>query len=200
MTTISVRSVAHSPSVARSPVDYQALTQDGVFMAIRDILIWPNRKLSEISLAVEEGANINDLVQDLTETMMSRDGAGIAAPQIGENVGVFLIAPQIAGIEGHEPQVFINPEITWVSEEKVKEQEGCLSFPGIWIHIERPEKCKMKATNMDGDEFEVEAEGLYARALQHEFDHLNGTLMTDFVGPLKRKMVRKRMTRNRKSK
>jgi peptide deformylase len=166
-------------------------------MAVRDILIWPNKKLSDVSLAVEKGQNIDDLVQDLTETMESRDGAGIAAPQIGENVGVFLIAPQIAGIEGG-PQIFVNPELTWVSDEKTKEMEGCLSFPDIWIHIERPEKCKMRATNKDGEEFEVEADGIYARALQHEFDHLNGTLMTDFVGPLKRKMVRKKMTRKRK--
>lgn len=167
-------------------------------MAIREILIWPNKKLSDVSLAVEKGQNIDDLVQDLTETMESRDGAGIAAPQIGESVGVFLIAPQIAGIERHAPQVFVNPELLWVSEEKTKEMEGCLSFPDIWIHIERPEKCKMRATNTDGEEFEVEADGIYARALQHEFDHLNGTLMTDFVGPLKRKMVRKKMTRKRK--
>ena len=179
-------------------VDYQALTQDGVFMAVRKILIWPNRKLSGISLAVEEGEDITELVQDLTETMESRDGAGIAAPQVGENVGVFLIAPYIAGLDGDDPQVFINPELTWVSEEKVKEQEGCLSFPDIWIHIERPAKCRMKATNMDGEEFEVEADGIYARALQHEFDHLNGTLMTDFVGKLKQDMVRKKLKKLKK--
>ena len=167
-------------------------------MAVRNILVWPNRKLSDVSLAVEEAFPLVSLVQDLTDTMESRDGAGIAAPQIGINVGVFLIAPHIAGIEGDDPQVFVNPELTWISDEKTKEMEGCLSFPDIWIHIERPEKCKMKATDMDGEEFEVEAEGLYARALQHEFDHLNGTLMTDFVGKLKRDMVRKKLKKKRR--
>jgi peptide deformylase len=130
--------------------------------------------------------------------MKSRDGAGLAAPQLGEPVGIFLIAPWVAEAERPDPLVFVNPEITWVSEEKVREKEGCLSFPDIWVFIERPARCRVQATNMEGAEFTVEAGGLFARALQHEFDHLNGTLMTDFFGKLKQDMIRKKLKKKRR--
>jgi peptide deformylase len=168
-------------------------------MAVREILRWPHPKLSELSSYVEKiDDDIRDLVDDLTDTMQSRSGAGIAAPQIGVPQGVFLIAPWVAEAERTDPLVFINPEVIWTSEELVKEKEGCLSFPDIWVFVERPERCRVRATNLWGAEFTVEGGGLFARALQHEYDHLNGKLMTDFVGRLKRDMIRKKLKKKRK--
>ncbi len=168
-------------------------------MAVRDILIWPHPKLSEVCFPVEGiDDDVRKIVQDLTDTMKARDGAGIAAPQIGKPVGIFLIAPWVAEAERSDPLVFINPEIVWTSEETVKQKEGCLSFPDIWVFIERPARCRIQATNLWGAEFTVEGGGLFGRALQHEFDHLNGKVMTDFFGRLKRDMIRKKLKKKRK--
>ncbi len=206
-------------------------------MAVRDILIWPNPKLRELTFPVggntqllrklrdpmswkkraKQGGvdrytsteniefpgmtdDMRELVYDLADTMKDRDGAGIAAPQIGVSVGIFLIANFVAGGDGKNPLVFINPEITWVSEEKIREKEGCLSFPDIWVFIERPARCRVRAINLDGEEFEVDAEGIYARALQHENDHLHGILLTDFVGRLRKNMIRKKLQKKPKKK
>ena len=165
-------------------------------MAIREILVWPSKKLAAPSLRIENVADVSDLIWDLMDTMADKRGAGIAAPQVGELVNLFLIAPPIAPPRGH--QIFINPEITWVSKEKELQNEGCLSFPDIWIAVERPKECKVKALDEEGSEFEVKADGIYARAMQHEFDHLSGALIIDFVGKVKRDMVRKKLKRKKR--
>jgi peptide deformylase len=89
--------------------------------------------------------------------------------------------------------VFINPEITWTSDETTTEVEGCLSFPGIQVPITRPQKIYIQAINLDGNVFGGEAQGFYARALQHEHDHLNGKLMIDFVGSRKKDMITRKL-------
>jgi peptide deformylase len=129
--------------------------------------------------------------------MFAYDGVGIAAPQIGEPVKMFLIEASVAGgEESDDPIAFINPEIVWTGDELETADEGCLSFPGIYVPIERPYRARVRAMNLDGDTFEMEGEALFARALQHEKDHLTGRLMVDFVGPLKKKMIRRKLKRD----
>jgi peptide deformylase len=138
------------------------------------------------------------IYQDLVDTMESRNGVGIAAPQIGEPAKIFVISAFAVGGDDHIPMPFINPEITWLGEETMVEQEGCLSFPDIWLNVRRSLRCKVKAYGLSGNVFEVEADGLYARALQHETDHLNAKLMVDFVSKIKRESVKKKLKRNRR--
>jgi len=98
----------------------------------------------------------------------------------------------VAGREG-DPLAFINPEIISVSADKDKSEEGCLSFPGIYVPIERPRQARLRAMGIDGQMFEAEGEGLFGRCMQHEFDHLTGKLMIDFVGPLKKRQIKKKL-------
>ena len=138
------------------------------------------------------------IYQDLADTMADRRGAGIAAPQIGESARMFLIAAYAAGLDQDLPLVFINPEITWVSEDTEVAEEGCLSFPGVWLNVRRPKACKIKAWGLMNNEFVVEADGLYGRALQHEMDHLTGKLMMDLVPKFKQEALKKKFKRRKK--
>jgi peptide deformylase len=168
-------------------------------MTVREIVEWPSLALRtdthDLDPTSGETARI---YQDLVDTMESRNGVGIAAPQIGEPAKIFIISAFAAESEDPSPIAFINPEITWLSENTMVEQEGCLSFPKIWLNVRRSLRCKIKASGLSGDLFEVEAKGLYARALQHETDHLNAKLMVDFVSKIKKESVKKKLKRNRR--
>lgn len=168
-------------------------------MAVKDILEWPHRVLRsdthELDPTSGETARI---YQNLVDTMESKKGAGIAAPQIGEPAKMFVIAGWVAEADDGLSIPFINPEVIWVGEETMVEPEGCLSFPDIWLNVRRPTQCKIKAYGLDGYTFEVEASGLYARALQHETDHLNGKLMVDFVSKMKKEAVKKKVKRRKR--
>ena len=165
-------------------------------MALRPIVVWPDPRLREKTKAVAEVTDeIRALYRDLVDTMYAYDGVGIAAPQIGVAVKMFLVDAIVAGREGGDPIAFINPEILELSPQKEKSDEGCLSFPGIYVPIERARRARIRATGIDGVVFEMEGEGLFARAMQHENDHLSGKLMVDFVGPLKKRMIKKKLER-----
>jgi peptide deformylase len=139
---------------------------------------------------------VNALYRDLVDTMYAHNGLGIAAIQIGDPTRMFLVDPVLAGLaESDDPVAFINPAIVWTSEETEKSDEGCLSFPGIYVPVERPMRARVQAMGMDGQSFEVEADGLYARCLLHEHDHLTGQLLVDFVGPLKRQMIKRKLSK-----
>jgi peptide deformylase len=97
------------------------------------------------------------------------------------------------GDENDHPIVFINPTIEWLSDETENNEEGCLSFPGIFVPIKRGLRARVRATGLDGNPFVAEGEGLYARAMQHENDHLINKLLIDYVGPLKRSMIKRKM-------
>ena len=126
--------------------------------------------------------------------MFAENGLGIAALQIGDARRIFIVEPKLAGKAETEPPVaFINPEIIWTSDELQDSEEGCLSFPEVYIKVERPLKARVRAMGIDGVIFEAEGEGLLARCLLHEHDHLTGKLLVDFVGPLKRQMIKKKM-------
>ncbi|MFP3948524.1 MAG: peptide deformylase [Gemmatimonadota bacterium] len=165
-------------------------------MAIRDIELLGSEALrlpgEEITAFDEELAA---LVEDMFETMYHAEGIGLAAPQIGVALRVFVV--DIPGEETEEGgegfrAALVNPEIAALSEETEKAPEGCLSIPGLEGVVERPASVVMKGLDPAGEPIRVEATGLVARALQHELDHLDGILFLDRLGPLKRKMLLKK--------
>lgn len=166
-------------------------------MAVRPIVVWPDPRLREETREVAEITDeVRQLYQDLVDTMYALNGLGIASVQIGEAVKMFIVEPALAGrTESDPPVAFINPEVLWSSDETDKAEEGCLSFPGIYVPIERPLRARVRALGIDGEIFECEGEGLLARCLLHEYDHLTGKLMVDFVGPLKKQMIKRKLKR-----
>ena len=131
------------------------------------------------------------LVNDMFETMYAAPGIGLAAVQIGVPRRVITI-DLAKKDEPKEPQVFINPEVIWASDEKATYEEGCLSIPEYYEEVERPKAVKVKFLDLDLKPQEIEAEGLLATCLQHEIDHINGVLFIDHISKLKRDMVMKK--------
>jgi len=128
--------------------------------------------------------------------MYAENGLGMAALQLGDARRMFIVEPKLAGRPETEPPVaFINPEVIETSDEIQDSEEGCLSFPEIYIKVKRPMRARVRATGLDGQVFELAGEGLLARCLLHEYDHLTGKLLVDFVGPLKRQMIKKKLQR-----
>jgi peptide deformylase len=167
-------------------------------MAQRPILRFPDAKLRQRSLEVTEvDDDVRQLVVDMVETMAAADGAGLAAIQVGAPVRLFIIEGAVAGGgEGAPPKVFINPEIMELSPESQTGDEGCLSFPGIFVPVKRGMRARVRAMGLDGQTFEAEGEALFARALQHETDHLNGRLLIDQVGPVKREIIKRKLRKD----
>jgi peptide deformylase len=164
-------------------------------MALRDILILPDKRLRQVSEPVKKiDAGIRKLVEDMFETMYEAPGIGLAAIQVGEPKRV--ITMDLAKKEDPKnPQVFINPEILWASEDKAIYEEGCLSIPEYYSDVERPAQVKVKYLDLDGKTHELEATGLLATCLQHEIDHLNGVLFIDHLSKLKRDRVLKKFSK-----
>ena len=164
-------------------------------MALREILILPDPRLRLICDPVKTiDAETRKLVEDMFETMYAAPGIGLAAIQVGvlQRVVTLDLAKKD---EPPQPQVFINPEITWRSEEKGVYEEGCLSIPEYYEEVERPSQVKVRFTGLDGKTREVEANGLLATVLQHEIDHTNGILFIDHISKLKRDRVIKKFTK-----
>lgn len=161
-------------------------------MATRDIVIIPDKRLRLVSESVKTiDKSVRALVDDMFETMYAAPGIGLAAIQIG--VAQRVVTMDLAKKdEPKAPQVFINPVVTWVSEEKSTYDEGCLSIPEYYEEVERPAKVKVKYLDLDGKEHEIEADGLLATCLQHEIDHTNGVLFIDHISKLKRDRVIKK--------
>ncbi len=145
-------------------------------MAIREIVLHPNEVLEVECKPVQNFDNdLHRLLDDMFDTMYEAEGVGLAAPQIG-------IDQQIAVVDTREeePLELINPEVIKASGREV-DLEGCLSFPGLFGEVERPYTITVKAQNRFGKEFKLKAEGFFARAIQHEIDHLHGVLFTEKV-------------------
>ena len=161
-------------------------------MAIRDILQYPDKRLRNRAEPVSAVTpEVIRLIEDMKETMYAAPGCGLAAPQIGVSLRLFIV--DTAGEdEPSDLRVFINPEIV-SSQGKVVWEEGCLSFPGVHEDIERAAKVVVRATNERGEPVELEAEGLLGVAVQHENDHLDGVLMIDHMGVLKRRMALRKL-------
>lgn len=126
--------------------------------------------------------DVLELVRDMQETLAATDnGIGLAAPQVGESLRLFIIHPHLAAEEAEGHEVYINPEITKASRKTVEEEEGCLSIPGKWDVIARPQKVTVKAQDEYGNSFKVTGKGLLARLFRHEVDHLQGILYLDHI-------------------
>ncbi|MBK9030017.1 MAG: peptide deformylase [Myxococcales bacterium] len=166
-------------------------------MALRDVVVWPDPRLRQPSVPVTDfGPALRSLYQDLVDTMYAERGLGIAALQLGDPTRMFIVEPELAGRAKDDPPVaFINPEVTYESPEQQKSDEGCLSFPHIYVQVERPMRTTVRAQDLDGNWFEASGEGLLARCLLHENDHLTGKLLVDFVGPLKRQMIKRKLAK-----
>ncbi|MEZ4453720.1 MAG: peptide deformylase [Nannocystaceae bacterium] len=166
-------------------------------MAVLDIVMYPDPRLREPTFDVAEITDdIRQLVTDLRDTMYSLNAAGIAAIQVGRLERIFLIDGKVAGGDDNaEPLVFINPEVVETGKGMVLAEEGCLSFPDVFVEIRRPRWAKLRALGIDGKPFESEGDGLMGRALQHEHDHLTGRLMIDLVGMVKKEVIKRKMKR-----
>ncbi|HEX2166861.1 MAG TPA: peptide deformylase [Longimicrobiales bacterium] len=144
------------------------------------------QKAAPVSEVTEE---IRTLIADMFDTMYAEEGVGLAAPQVGVTDRIIVVDPREEDVE---PFALINPHIVHLGDEVVRDEEGCLSIPGLKEIVERPATVRVEATNIEGEPVGIDAEGLLARILQHEVDHLDGILFLDRVSALKRKMLLKR--------
>jgi peptide deformylase len=162
-------------------------------MAIRKVLVYPDKRLREKARPVERvDDSIRQLLDDLAETMYAEPGVGLAAPQVGVSLRVFVI--DLKSPEGGELHEFVNPRFVSL-EGEVSWKEGCLSFPGISEEVTRARRVALEALDRNGKRFVLEGEELLAVALQHEYDHLEGKLLIDHVSFLKKRMIRREMAK-----
>jgi peptide deformylase len=160
-------------------------------MSILNILRYPDPRLHKVAKPVRVfDARLKKLAADMAETMYEAPGVGLAASQV--DVHEQLIVVDISETKD-ALQVFINPEILWASAERKVYDEGCLSVPGIYDGVERPAKIKVRALDLDGKPFEVEADELLAVVIQHEMDHLMGKVFVEYLSPLKRNRIKTKM-------
>jgi peptide deformylase len=168
-------------------------------MAVRDILKLPDKRLRLVSEPVKNiDAGIRALVDDMFATMYAAPGIGLAGIQIGVDKRV-VVMDLSKKDDTHKPQVFINPEVTWASQEKATHEEGCLSIPEYYEEVERPSEVKVKYLDLDGKMREISADGLFATCIQHEIDHTNGVLFIDHISRLKRDRVIKKFIKAAKA-
>jgi peptide deformylase len=160
-------------------------------MSLLSILRYPDPRLHKVAKPVTVFDNrLKKLAADMAETMYEAPGVGLAASQVDVHEQLIVIDTS----ETHDDlQVFINPQITWASPEKQVYDEGCLSVPGVYDGVERPARVKVRALDLDGKPFEIEADGLLAVCIQHEMDHLKGKVFVEYLSPLKRNRIRTRM-------
>jgi peptide deformylase len=157
-------------------------------MALLPILSYPDPRLHTVAkpVAVVDD-RIRALAADMIETMYESKGVGLAATQV--NVHERLLVMDVSE-EHNQPMVLINPELLWASKERIKNEEGCLSVPGIFDGVERPERVKVQALNEHGETVTIEAEGLMAICIQHEMDHLMGKVFVEYLSALKRMRIK----------
>ncbi len=161
-------------------------------MTVLPILIIPDKTLKMISKPVERvDDELRKFLDDMCATMYAAPGIGLAAVQVGVLKRAVVIDVS-RDEDAREPMHFINPEITWVSDELSTYDEGCLSIPEIYEEVERPSRCRVKFLDYEGAEQEMECEGLLSTCIQHEVDHLNGILFLDHLSRLKRDRITKK--------
>lgn len=165
-------------------------------MAILNILEFPDPRLRTIAKpVVEVDDTVRQLISDMFETMYAAPGIGLAATQV--NVHQRIVVIDVSENQD-EPLVFINPEFEPLTEDLEEMQEGCLSVPGFYETVTRPERVRVKALDQDGKPFDRICEGLLAVCIQHECDHLNGKLFVDYLSNLKRDRIRKKLEKQHK--
>ena len=160
-------------------------------MALLNILEFPDPRLrTEARPVTEVNDSLRTLIDDMFETMYAAPGIGLAATQVDVHQRLLVID---VTEDRSEPLVFINPEVTVLDEELGEYDEGCLSVPGFYETVNRPRRISAQALGRDGQPFTRELEGLLAICLQHEIDHLDGKLFVDYISPLKRQRIRKKL-------
>lgn len=167
-------------------------------MTVLDILTYPDKFLKKRTVAVEniDGA-LQTIFDNMATTMYQAPGIGLAAPQvgIGQSFLIYDITPQD---EGRDLQVLVNPKIVTREGEIISENEGCLSVPEFRADVKRAERVLVEGVDRDGNPLRFEADGMHAIVIQHEFDHLNGTLFIDHISALKRQMYKRRVMKEMK--
>ncbi len=163
-------------------------------MTLRTILIHPDPRLKTVCKPVADITDdIRRLADDMLATMYDAPGIGLAAPQVGV-LGRMLVMDCVKGEdEAPKPMVLINPEITWSSDERSTYNEGCLSIPEQYADVERPASVKVRWLGVDGKDHEEQFDDLWATCVQHEIDHLDGKLFIDYLSPMKRQMITRKM-------
>ena len=159
---------------------------------IRSILVHPDPRLKKLCEPVAEiTPDLRQLADDMLETMYDAPGIGLAAPQVG--VTRRLIVMDCIKNGPPEPLVLVNPQVLWASEERSVYDEGCLSIPEQYAEVERPAEVQVRWTDLEGKVQERQFAGIWATCVQHEIDHLDGKLFIDYLGPLKRQMITRKM-------
>lgn len=169
---------------------------DNSYMALLNVLCYPDPRLHKVAKPVAQvDARIKKIVADMAETMYEAPGVGLAATQVDIHERIVVID---VSDEQNELMVFINPEIVWASTEMKSWREGCLSVPEFYDEVERPAEIRVKALDIDGKEFEINAYGLLAVCLQHELDHLQGKVFVEYLSILKRTRISQKMKKRAK--
>ncbi len=170
-------------------------------MTIRPILIHPDPRLKKVAAPVEQiTPELRQLGEDMLETMYDAPGIGLAAPQVGVLKRVIVMDCVKDPEEEPQPMILFNPEITWASEDLATYEEGCLSIPEQYAEITRPAEVRARWIAPDGSAREEHFTGLWATCVQHEIDHLDGKLFIDYLGPLKRQMITRKMAKLKREK
>lgn len=165
-------------------------------MSIKNILIHPDPRLKKIAKPIGEvSKELRKLADDMLETMYHAPGIGLAAPQVGVLKRFFVMDCVKEEGAAPQPMALFNPEVTWVSEEMNTYEEGCLSIPEQYADVERPAEARVRWMDMDGKTHEEQFDGLWATCVQHEIDHLDGKLFIDYLKPLKRQMITRKMVK-----
>jgi len=165
-------------------------------MALLPILEFPDPRLRTVAVPVTHvDARIQQLIDDMFETMYAAPGIGLAASQVDVHERIIVIDIS----EDHsDPRVFINPEISIIDETLGRYDEGCLSVPGFYETVQRPSRIEVTAIGRDGAVFQETLDGLMGICLQHEIDHLEGKLFVDYLSPLKRQRIRSKLVKDQK--
>jgi peptide deformylase len=162
-------------------------------MALLSILRYPDPRLHKVAQPVQAfDARLQQTIDDMFETMYEAKGIGLAATQVDVHERLIVID---VSEDRDQPLVLINPEITWVSEVRVKGDEGCLSVPGIYDGVERATAVKVKALDRTGQEQHIEADGLLAICIQHEMDHLRGKVFVEYLSTLKQGRIKTKLAK-----
>ena len=164
-------------------------------MAIKKILVEPNKLLRQVSHPVEEvDKQIQKIMDDMLETMYSANGIGLAAIQIGVPKNLIVI-DLLTKEKKKNPMFFVNPKIIKKSSKMSKYEEGCLSIPNLFAEIQRPSECEIEYLDYEGNKTSLKATGLLATCIQHEMDHLKGILFIDYLSKLKRDIILKKLSK-----
>jgi peptide deformylase len=166
-------------------------------MALLPILSYPDPRLHKVAKPVQVvDDRIRVLIDDMLETMYDASGIGLAATQIDVHEQLVVID---TSEERNQPWVLVNPEITWMGDERVKGEEGCLSVPGIYDGVERATAVKVTALDRHGKAQNIEAEGMLAICIQHELDHLKGKVFVEYLSPLKQGRIKTKLVKTQKA-